>query len=289
MDCEVKELKSKEIYVDDIKVDDTKFEIKEYNIQIQYEKIFNGQIRKIKVIEEIEKELINYKFQKIILNKKDVIAQFLIYGADNIIIDDITNKNYVLDKKLNLGYFQGKTNNETVLDHGYVNYSKKINYQIYKYIPEFKKKEEEIINNKNYNKESSIAILAIYKKVVITEFGQEIEELFKLKLLNYEGGAFSSTYTRGLLLDTKYEVELVELNGMKTEYTKEDSSIKINNFGAANNQFAEIHMKYKYFTNEDKSLLRQENIITSNIKHTICHIVLIIPDNFIKRDISKTS
>ena len=59
--------------------------------------------------------------------------------------------------------------------------------------------------------------------------------------------------------DTKFDVDLVELNGRKTEYTKENSSIKINNFWASNNQFAEIHMKYKYYTNEDKSLLRQES------------------------------
>ena len=81
--------------------------------------------------------------------------------------------------------------------------------------------------------------------------------------------------------DTKYDVELVKLNEMKTEYTKEDSSIRVNNFGASNNQFAEIYLKYKYITNEDKSLIRQESIITNNVKNTFCNIVLIIPDNYI--------
>ena len=44
-----------------------------------------------------------------------------------------------------------------------------------------------------------------------------------------------------MLLDTKYEIELVELNGEKAEYLDENSVIKIKNFGAFNNQFAEIH------------------------------------------------
>ena len=83
------------------------------------------------------------------------------------------------------------------------------------------------------------------------------------------------------MIDTKYDVDLVELNGMKTEYTKEGASIKINNFGALNNQFAEIHMKYKYITNEDKSLLRQESIITTKTKNAFCNIILVIPDNYI--------
>ena len=102
MDCKVNDLKSKEIYVDDIKVDDSKFEIRDFYIKILFENLFNGQIRKIKVIQEIEKPLINYNYQKLILNEKDVLVHFLIYGEDDIIIDDITNQNYIFDKYLNL-------------------------------------------------------------------------------------------------------------------------------------------------------------------------------------------
>ena len=283
MDCEVNKLKSKEIYIDDIKVDDSTFEIDEYNIKIKYEKLFNGQIRKVKVIQEIDKKLTNYSYHKLILNKKDVLVKFLIYGED-IKIDDITNKNYILDKKLNLAYFEGKTTSETVLTHGYINYSRIINYQIYKYIPEFIKKEEEIIKSKKDNNEqNSINVLAIYKKINITDYGQEVDEIYKILLLNYNGGTISTTISHGLMKDTKFDVELVELNGMeiKTDYTKENSSIKINNFGASNNQFAEIHMKYKYYTNKDKSILRQESIITTGVKNTYCNIILNFPDDYV--------
>ena len=79
MDCKVNELKSKEIYIDDIKVDDSNFEIKDYYIKIQYDKLFNGQIKKIKVIEVLEKQLINYNYQQLILNQRDVLVHFLIY------------------------------------------------------------------------------------------------------------------------------------------------------------------------------------------------------------------
>ena len=177
LDCKANELKSKEIYVDDNKVDDSNFEIKDYSIGIKFEKLLNGQSRKIKVIQEIEKEFQDYSFQNLILNEKDVLVQFLIYGVDNIIIDDISNKNYILNKELNLAYFQGKTSDETFLQHGFINYSKKINYQIYKYIPELRQKEKEIIAYKNNTKKSSVIILGIYKKLFLQNMGN--------KLMNY--------------------------------------------------------------------------------------------------------
>ena len=65
MDCEVNKLKSKEIYIDDIKVDDSIFKTNENNIKIQFEKLYNGQFRKIKIKQEIEKEFPNYSFQKL--------------------------------------------------------------------------------------------------------------------------------------------------------------------------------------------------------------------------------
>ena len=280
LDCKANELKSKEIYVDDNKVDDSNFEIKDYSIGIKFEKLLNGQSRKIKVIQEIEKEFQDYSFQNIILNEKDVLVQFLIYGVDNIIIDDISNKNYILNKELNLAYFQGKTSDETFLQHGFINYSKKINFKIYKYIPELRQKEKEIIAYKNNTKKSSVIILGIYKKIIFTEYGQQIDELFKVKLINYNGGALLPTYSFGLILDTKYNVDLVELNGKPTYYSVKNSSIEIINFGALNNQYAEFHMKYRYITNSDKIILRKEGIITSNTKNTYCKIKVIIPDNY---------
>ena len=82
------------------------------------------------------------------------------------------------------------------------------------------------------------------------------------------------------MIDTKFDIDLVELNGRKTEYKKEGSSIQITNFGALNNQFAEFHFKYKYYSNKDKSILRQENIITQKTKDTYCKILLKFPDNY---------
>ena len=51
--------------------------------------------------------------------------------------------------------------------------------------------------------------------------------------------------------------------------------------GALNNQCAEFHMKYKYLTNLEKSLLRKESIITVNAQNVYCKIIAIIPDNYV--------
>ena len=281
MDGIVKDLKSKEISIDDKKVDDSNFEINNYNIKIKYDKIFNNQTRKINIIQEIEKPLLNYDFHKLIL-KYSSLVQFLIYSSDSILIDDITNKKFILDKELNLAYFEGKLTNDTkIVEHGYINYSRQIYYQIYKYIPEFIKKEEEIITNKYNNEEKKIVFLAKYKKINITDYGQDVEEIIKIKFINYPGGTWCTAISYGLMIDKKSEVELVELNGKKTDYSNENFSIKINNINALNNQFAEIHLKYKYFTNEDKLILRQESFLTGNTKNTYCNIILEIPDKYV--------
>ena len=281
MDGMVKDLKSKEILIDDKKVDDSNFEINNYNIKIKYDKIFNNQTRKINIIQEIEKPLLNYDFHKLIL-KYSSLVQFLIYSSDSILIDDITNTKFILDKELNLAYFEGKLTNDTkIVEHGYINYSRQIYYQIYKYIPEFIKKEEEIITNKYNNEEKKIVFLAKYKKINITDYGQDVEEIIKIKFINYPGGTWCTAISYGLMIDKKSEVELVELNGKKTDYSNENFSIKINNINASNNQFAEIHLKYKYFTNEDKLILRQESFLTGNTKNTYCNIILEIPDKYV--------
>ena len=228
LDDNVNDLKSKQIFVDDEKVDDSKFEIDGKNIKIEYKDIFNGEIRKIKIIQEIEKNLINYQFQKLLLNEINMPVQFLIYAEDNIKIDDITNENYKFNKELNMAYFEGKTTNETTSGHGYIYYSKYVNFQIYKFIPEYIKIEDEIITNKqNRSGAREINVLAIYKRVIITDNGQDIDELFKFKLSNYDPGTFSTNISHGLMKDTKFDVNLVELNGKKADYTKGESSITI--------------------------------------------------------------
>ena len=282
LDKNPSELKSKEIYVDDEKVDDSKFETNGSNIKIEYKGIFNGETRKIKIFQEIEKNFNDYENQSLILNKIGTPVRFLIYTEDNIKIDDITNENYVFNRDLNLAYFEGKTTKETTSSHGYVHYSKTINFQIYKFIPEYKKFEDEILTIKqNTSKEDEVSFLAIYKKIIITDYGQDIEEIYKFKLSNFEPGVFLPTISHGLLKETKHEIYFVELNGKKADYTDAESLITINNFGARNNQFGEIHIKYKYFTNEEKNIVRQENIITSKAKNTYCKIILEIPNKYV--------
>ena len=282
LDKNPSELKSKEIYVDDEKVDDSKFELDGNNIKIEYKGIFNGETRKIKIFQEFEKNFNDYENQSLILNKIGTPVRFLIYTEDNIKIDDITNENYVFNRDLNLAYFEGKTTKETTSSHGYVHYSKTINFQIYKFIPEYKKFEDEILTIKqNTSKEDEVSFLAIYKKIIITDYGQDIEEIYKFKLSNFEPGVFLPTISHGLLKETKYEIYFVELNGKKADYTDAESLITINNFGARNNQFGEIHIKYKYFTNEEKNILRQENIITGNTRNTYCKIILEIPNKYV--------
>ena len=282
LDKNPSELKSKEIYVDDEKVDDSKFETNGSNIKIEYKGIFNGETRKIKIFQEIEKNFNDYENQSLILNKIGTPVRFLIYTEDNIKIDDITNENYVFNRDLNLAYFEGKTTKETTSSHGYVHYSKTINFQIYKFIPEYKKFEDEILTIKqNTSKEDEVSFLAIYKKIIITDYGQDIEEIYKFKLSNFEPGVFLPTISHGLLKETKHEIYFVELNGKKADYTDAESLITINNFGARNNQFGEIHIKYKYFTNEEKNILRQENIITGNTRNTYCKIILEIPNKYV--------
>ena len=282
LDKKVNELKSKEIYVDDEKVDDSKFEIDGNNIKIEYKNIFNGESRKIKVIQEIENNLNDYGNQSLILNKIDTPVKFLIYAESDIKIDDITNENYVFNKDLNLAYFEGRTTKETTSSHGWIYYSKIINFQIYKFIPEYKKYEDDLITIKQNESEDGgeVNILAIYKKIVITDYGQDIEELYKFKLSNYKPGVFLPSISHGLLKDTKHEVYFVELNGKKADYTDAESLITINNFGARNNQFGEIHLKYKYLTNEEKNILRQEHVIISKTRNTYCKVIVELPDRY---------
>ena len=124
---------SKEIFIDEIKVDSSKFEVKDYSIKLEFEKIFNKQIRKIGIIQKIKNQFNNYNSELLILPKAGIETKFLIYLDDNLNLDDITNKNYVINKELNLAYFEGITTKETEMNHGNINYSEKINFQITKY------------------------------------------------------------------------------------------------------------------------------------------------------------
>jgi len=284
MDYEVNKLKSKEIYIDNNKVDDTNFEIKNnYYIKIPFEKIFNDETRKIKVIQEFPNEFSNYSTYQIYLKEPGVLTRFLIKSGDDIQIDDVTNNYFKINNGKNTAFFEGKTTNEIIVNTVYLIYSKKYNYQIYEYIPEFKSKENDIINKKEENNKMSVNILARYKKVVITDYGQEIDDIYKVKLSNYPSKIYCPEISYGLILNSKYEINSVELNGQKVEFSVNDYIIDIPNFGAFNNQFGELHYKYKYFkdNDNDNETLRQESIITNNIKNTYCKLIIEIPNNYV--------
>ena len=109
MDYEINKLKSKEIYVDGTKVDDTNFEIKnDYYIKIQIGKIFNEQIKKIKVIQEFQNEVYNYSSYDLYLREPGVLTKFLIKSGDDIQIDDVTNNNFKINSGKNMVCFEGK-------------------------------------------------------------------------------------------------------------------------------------------------------------------------------------
>ena len=282
IDYEVDKLKSRETYIEDNKVDDSKFEISNNKYKkIEFERIYNGQTKKIKVIYEFSNEFSNYSYYSFILREIDVLSNIMIKGSEDIQIDDVTNKNFKISKGQNYVYFEGKTTNEIIVNSCFVIFSRKVNYQIYNYIPEFKNQETDIINNKEKNNEITLNILARYKEVIFTNYGQDIEDIYKFKISNYPSKMFLSNLKYPLLLDTKFEIDLVELNGQKVEYSVENSSIIINNFGAFNNQFGEVHFKYKYLEKNEEEVFRQEYVITSDIKNSYCKLIIKIPDNYV--------
>ena len=282
LDYEIDKIKSKEIYVDDKKLNDKEYSISDkYNLEIKYPKTYNDKTRKIKVNLEISNDLLNYSNYDLSFNKTDILLKYEINADNDIQIDDVTNEYFKINKAANWVLFEGKTTNEIIVKPGSVIYSKKINYQIYKYIPEFKSKENDIIKLKDANNNIGFNILAKYMKFNITNYGQEIEELYKIKVLNYPSRNYILNFNHGLLLDTKYEIVLVELNGEKAEYLNENSVIKIKNFGAFNNQFAELHLKYKYFKKEENDTNRTESMVISSIKNSYCKFIITIPDDYV--------
>lgn len=134
-----KDIISKEIYIDGQRLDESKFQVNNYNMLIQFENTSNQQTRKVKIIRKIKKQIDNYGCQKLFLDREGIAARYVIYADDDLTIDDISNKHYVLNKELNLAYFEGITTSATQNNHGFIYYSKKINFQIYRYIPELSK------------------------------------------------------------------------------------------------------------------------------------------------------
>ena len=284
---------SKEIFIDDIKVDASRFEVKDFSIKLELEKMSNNQTKKIRIIQKIKNQFDNYASQQLVLHKQGILTRYLIYVDDDLNLDDISNKKYILNKELNLAYFEGITTNETENFHGYIIYSKKINFQIYKYIPELSEETiQNIIRNKERDNKPNLNYIAKYIKVVMTEYGQDIDEINLMKVSNYDSGKYLTSFSKGFYKETRKEIDLVELNGKQYPYQVKNDSVEFNNINCYNNQFIEVHLKYKYYTNETKDIFRQENLLISNLKNTYLKSFVQIPDNYIiiaTKDIFKNS
>ena len=126
----------------------------------------------------------------------------------------------------------------------------------------------------------------------MTDYGQDIEEINLMKVSNYDSGKYLTSFSKGFYKETRKEIDLVELNGKQYPYQIKNDSVEFNNINCYNNQFIEVHLKYKYYTNETKDIFRQENLLISNLKNTYLKSFVQIPDNYIiitTKDIFKNS
>ena len=82
----------------------------------------NNQTKKIRIIQKIKNQLDNYASQQLALHKQGILTRYLIYVDDDLNLDDISNTKYILNKELNLAYFEGITTNETENFHGFIIY-----------------------------------------------------------------------------------------------------------------------------------------------------------------------
>ena len=71
------------------------------------------------------------------------------------------------------------------------------------------------------------------------------------------------------------------MNGKQYPYKYNNFNIEFNNINCYNNQFIEVHLKYKYYSNEEKYLYRQESVSIRDTKNTYCKVFVKIPDNYI--------
>ena len=262
-------IKVKQIYVDDVLADDTNFEINNYNINIPFEKIFNGQSRKIKIVEEFENTCLDYGSACLILNS-ETPTQCLIYTEDDIKIDYITQKKYIHNKELNLAYYEGISSADISSLCAYVFFTKKINYKIYQNIVEIKKKEKDI----------SIADLAFYEKINITEEGQDVEIINKIMICGLGEGMIAPSVTFPLIKDNKYIFDFVEFNGRKVDYFVDKNILNIKNVDISEEQCGELHIKYRCMSNEEKILERVEYIYL--LKQIIYYgkIIVEVPEKY---------
>ena len=61
------------------KVNDSLFEVDKFSIKLEFEKTFNNQTKKVKIIEKIRNQFDDYNASELILNEKGIATRFLIY------------------------------------------------------------------------------------------------------------------------------------------------------------------------------------------------------------------
>ena len=280
LDANVNEIISREIYIDNIKVDDSRFEIQDDYLNLEFENTYNQQTRKVRIIEKIQNQFDFYGSQPLIVDRPGIAARYLIYLDNDLSLDDISNKNYIVNKDLNLAFFEGVTTDQTEKIHGYINYSKKIDFKIYQYIPELTEKiVQYIIQTQEAVNKRSLNIIANYKKTVFTDYGQDVEEIFLEKVTHPEGYIIFSSL--GLYNNIRNEIDSVEINNKPITFRKNGNDVEFNDIICYNNQFLEIHLKYKYYFNEDKNIFRQENVISSNHEATYYKSIVQIPADYV--------
>ena len=266
------------IKIDNKIINVEEFEKNEKMIKLEFEKLYNGQSLDIKINYEYENEN-NKDYFSLSLHMKSIgYTKFLIYAIDNIKIDKITNNSFVFENNLNLCYFEGKIDEKI---NGAVYFSRKFYFEIYDYIPEFKEKEEEIIKNKEKNKKAKRNILSRYKLMEICDDGSIIEDIYKFKISNYKNDIYMKSFTYTFIKNTEFKIEFFKLNGKEIKYAKFNDYIKIEPFGAYDNQYAEIHIKYKYKYNKINDFYRQESFHSRNSKDTYVNYLIKFPQKYI--------
>lgn len=106
LDYNSEQTKIKEVYIDNLKIDETKLEIiNNSQINIQIEKTYNGQTRKIKEIQEIKNESVNYSYYPNKLEDKGALIQYCNYYNYFYYINKNSNLNLKINYKIFLVFF----------------------------------------------------------------------------------------------------------------------------------------------------------------------------------------
>ena len=102
-----------------------------------------------------------------------------------------------------------------------------------------------------------------------------------MKVSKYGPGGYMTYFGIGLYKDVKSEIDSAEINGKNFAYQKNNDMIIFNNLKCYNNQYIEAHLKYKYYTNEEKDIYRKEDILLSYIQYNYIKSIVQIPDKYI--------